>query len=36
MKEFEAVDFGEEKGKIVWRSDSRGIRSLRNNVKLSQ
>jgi len=36
MKEFEMVDFGEEKGKIVWRSDSRGIRSLRNNVKLIQ
>jgi putative phage-type endonuclease len=32
MKEYEAVDFG-ERGKLVWRSDSRGIRSLRNNVK---
>ncbi len=35
MKEFEALDFGEEKGKVVWRTDARGIRSLRNNVKLS-
>jgi putative phage-type endonuclease len=34
MKEFEAIDFGEEKGKISWRTDSRGVRSLRNNVKI--
>jgi putative phage-type endonuclease len=34
MKEFEALDFGEAKGKVVWRTDARGIRSLRNNVKL--
>jgi predicted phage-related endonuclease len=35
MKEHEAIDFGEEKGKISWRTDNRGIRSLRNNIKLS-
>jgi len=35
LKEHEAIDFGEEKGKISWRTDNRGIRSLRNNIKLS-
>lgn len=34
MKEHEAIDFGETKGKVVWRSDNRGVRSLRNNIKL--
>jgi predicted phage-related endonuclease len=34
LKEFEALDFGETKGKVVWRTDARGIRSLRNNVKI--
>ncbi len=34
MKEHEAIDFGEEKGKISWRTDNRGIRSLRNNIKI--
>ena len=34
MKEHESLDFGEERGKISWRTDNRGIRSLRNNIKL--
>jgi putative phage-type endonuclease len=36
MKEHEAIDFGEEKGKISWRTDNRGIRSLRNNIKFGK
>jgi len=31
MKEHEALDFG-LKGKIVWKTDARGTRALRNNV----
>ncbi len=32
MKEHEMLDFG-SRGKIVWRTDARGIRSLRNQIK---
>lgn len=34
MQEFEAIDFGDS-GKIIWKTDSRGIRSLRNNISLT-
>jgi hypothetical protein len=35
MKEFEAIDFGDT-GKVVWRTDSRGIRALKNNITLKK
>lgn len=33
MKEFEAIDFGAS-GRIIWRTDSRNIRALKNNIIL--
>jgi putative phage-type endonuclease len=35
MKEFEAIDFGSS-GKVVWKTDSRGIRAMRNNIQLGK
>jgi putative phage-type endonuclease len=35
MKEFEAIDFGDT-GKVVWRTDSRGVRALKNNITLKK
>ena len=31
MKEHEALDFG-VKGKVIWKTDARGTRAMRNNV----
>lgn len=35
LKEHEALDFGQS-GKVIWRTDSRGIRSLRNNIIINE
>jgi hypothetical protein len=32
MKEHETLDFA-EKGKITWKTDSRGVRSMKNLIK---
>lgn len=35
LKEHEAIDFGAS-GKVIWRTDSRGVRSLRNNIIINE